>query len=141
MPVRHLWHRCQAWLIEYHRTHPETVVEYAGVGSGEGTSCFLNNDVAFAASDSALTDEQIASVKRGVALVPITAGIIVLAYNPQELPTGLRLLCNIYVDIFLGKINGGTIRGLSRQTPGRRCRHAKIAVVAVVEAAASTPAC
>ena len=128
----------KAWFIEYHRTHPETVVEYAGVGSGEGTKRFLNNDVDFAASDSALTDEQIASVKRGVALVPITAGIIVLAYNPQELPSGLRLPRNIYVDIFLGKITRWDDPRIVAANPGQKMPPREIAVVARQDSSGTT---
>ena len=37
--------------------------------------------VDFAASDAAMTDEQIAEVDGGVVLLPMTAGEVVLAYN------------------------------------------------------------
>ena len=42
---------------------------------------FTDGIVDFAASDAAMTDEQIAKVKQRVVLIPFTAGSIVLAYN------------------------------------------------------------
>jgi ABC-type phosphate transport system substrate-binding protein len=57
------------------------IVDYQSKGSGAGIQDFINHTVDFAASDAALTDEEIAKVKDGVVLIPITAGEIVLAYN------------------------------------------------------------
>ena len=50
-----------------------------------------------------MTDEEIAKVKDGVVLIPITAGEIVLAYNLPGV-TELKLPHDVYPDIFLGKI-------------------------------------
>ena len=80
------------------------VVDYDVVGSGEGTKRFLEGTVDFGASDAALTDEEIASVKRGAVLIPVTAGSIVLAYSPEGMPPQLKLSRSVYADIFLGKI-------------------------------------
>ncbi len=92
------------WCEQYHKEHPNVVVDYDVVGSGEGTKRFLEGTVDFAASDAALTNEELASVKRGAVLVPVTAGSIVLAYSPGELPGQLKLSRSVYADIFLGKI-------------------------------------
>jgi phosphate transport system substrate-binding protein len=80
------------------------VVEYDIVGSGEGTKRFLAGTVDFGASDAALTDEEIASVKTGAVMVPVTAGSIVLAYSPEGMPPQVKLSRSVYADIFLGKI-------------------------------------
>lgn len=92
------------WFEGYHVDHPSVIVDYAVVGSGEGTKRFLEDKVDFGASDAALTDEEIASVKRGAVLIPVTAGSIVLAYNLEGLPPQLKLSRSVYADIFLGKI-------------------------------------
>ena len=55
----------------------------------------------FAASDSAMTDEQIAAVDQGVVLLPMTAGEIVVAYNLPGV-TELKLPRDVYPEIFLG---------------------------------------
>ena len=69
------------WIAEYQKRHPQIAVSYKGVGSGEGVKEFMAETVDFGASDAAMTDEEMAAVTRGVQLVPITAGAIVLAYN------------------------------------------------------------
>ena len=65
----------------YRKQNPDVAITYDAVGSGEGQKRFLANAVDFGASDAALTDEQMASVKPGAQLVPVTAGMVVLAYN------------------------------------------------------------
>ena len=63
-------------------------MSYKDVGSGEGVRRFLARSVDFGASDGALTDEQMAGVERGVRLIPVTAGMVVLAYNLPRLGGG-----------------------------------------------------
>ena len=57
----------------------------------------------FAASDAAMTDEQIAAVDQGVVLLPMTAGEIVVAFNLPGV-TELKLPRDVYPEIFLGTI-------------------------------------
>jgi phosphate transport system substrate-binding protein len=92
------------WREEYYKHRPEVVLSYQEVGSGEGVKQFLAEAVDFGASDAAMNDEEMASVKRGVQLVPMTAGAIVLAYNLEGLGGPLKLKRDVYVDIFLGRI-------------------------------------
>jgi phosphate transport system substrate-binding protein len=73
------------------------------VGSGAGIKQFTQNLVAFGASDAAMKDDEIAAVKRGVVLIPATAGSIVLAYNLPGVEN-LKLSREAYAGIFLGKI-------------------------------------
>ena len=49
----------QKWVEEYVKNHPDKGIFYAPVGSGEGTRRFLKQEVDFAGSDAALTDEEI----------------------------------------------------------------------------------
>ena len=56
-------------------------MDYQAKGSGAGVQDFLNRTVDFAASDAAMTDEQMAKVPGGVQLLPMTAGEIVIGYN------------------------------------------------------------
>jgi phosphate transport system substrate-binding protein len=94
----------QKWADEYRTVRPDVVFEYAAVGSGEGQKRFVNDAVDFGASDSALTDQQIATVKRGVQIIPVAAGSVVLSYNVPGVPDGLKLPRNVYPGIFLGTI-------------------------------------
>src|SRR5262249_7216919 len=92
------------WIAEYQKDHTRVLLNYKAVGSGEGVKRFIAGAVDFGASDAAMSDEQIAEVNRGVQLVPVTAGIIVLAYHLEGLNGELKLTRDLYVDIFLGRI-------------------------------------
>lgn len=92
-----------SWFKEFSKTAGATV-DYQAKGSGAGIQDFIKKTVDFAASDAAMTDEEIAKVDGGVILLPMTAGEIVLAYNLPGSPANLKLPRDVYPDIFLGKI-------------------------------------
>ncbi|MBK1646186.1 phosphate ABC transporter substrate-binding protein PstS [Thiocapsa imhoffii] len=94
----------QEWIRRYNAKQTEAHFVYEGGGSGEGVKRFIAEKVDFGASDSAMTDEQIAQVARGTTLIPATAGMVVLAYNLPGVEGELRLPRDVYVDIFLGKV-------------------------------------
>jgi phosphate transport system substrate-binding protein len=94
----------QEWFRRYNAEQEAVRLIYEGGGSGEGVRRFIAETVDFGASDSAMSDEQIAQVERGVKLIPATAGMLVLAYNLPGVEGDLRLPRDVYVDIFLGKV-------------------------------------
>jgi phosphate transport system substrate-binding protein len=93
------------WIAVYSAQNPDVVIDYKDVGSGEGVRRFLDRGVDFGASDGALTEEQMATVAGGARLVPVTAGMVVLAYNIRGLGGELKLSRDVYPDIFLGRIS------------------------------------
>jgi len=92
-----------AWFKAFSGKHPGMAVDYQAKGSGGGIQDFINHTVDFAASDAAMTDEDMAKVPGGVQLLPMTGGEIALAYNVAGVK-GLKLPREIYAGIFLGKI-------------------------------------
>ncbi len=94
----------QRWIKEFAKTGAAYSIFYDAVGSGDGVKRFMAGTVDFGASDSAMTDDQMAEVPGGVQLIPATAGIIVLAYNLPNTVGELRLNREVYADIFLGRI-------------------------------------
>ena len=54
--------------------------------------------------------------------MPITAGIIVLAYNPDEMPAPLKLPRDVYVGHFLGKITQWDDPRIVAANPGQKMR-------------------
>ena len=102
----------EEWFQAYQEAHPKVAVAYDAVGSGAGINRFIGKStglsdedlVDFGASDAAMTDAEIARVSRGVQLVPLTAGAVVLAYNLPELQDDLKLTREAYSGIFLGDI-------------------------------------
>ncbi|MGF1567810.1 MAG: phosphate ABC transporter substrate-binding protein PstS [Nodosilinea sp.] len=93
----------QNWFISMNKEVPELQVNYQSVGSGAGVEQFTAETVDFGASDTAMNDEEIAAVGRGVILLPMTAGSIVLAYNLPGVE-GLQLSREAYSGITTGQI-------------------------------------
>ena len=93
----------QRWFQELSSQYPMLQVNYQSVGSGAGVEQFTQGTVDFGASDVAMKDEEIAEVDRGVLMLPMTAGSIVLAYNLDGIEE-LKLPRDVYVDILLGEI-------------------------------------
>src|SRR5262249_42823876 len=108
------------WFKDYAREHPNVRVDYQSVGSGAGITQFTNKTVDFGASDAAMTDEEIAKVDRGVQLIPMTAGSIVLTYNLPDLTAPLRLSRKTYAGIFLGKITKWNDPAVVADNPGAK---------------------
>jgi phosphate transport system substrate-binding protein len=71
----------QSWFRNLNTKEPQLQFNFQSTGSGTGIERFTQGVVDFAASDIAMTDEQITKVNRGVLMLPMTAGSIVLAYN------------------------------------------------------------
>ncbi len=92
------------WINYFENFQPDAALHYDAVGSGEGVSRFLSGSVDFAASDNRLSQTDAKKVDGGVVQVPSTAGMIVLAYNLPGVKGRLKLPQDVYVDIFLGKI-------------------------------------
>jgi phosphate transport system substrate-binding protein len=126
------------WLEAYQKRHPEAVVSYEAIGSGEGTQQFLTGAVDFGASDEALSDEQMRAVPSGAQLVPVMAGSIVLAYNLDGLDGPLKLSRAVYVDIFFGKITSWDDPRLQQLNPDLKLPHQAIIVVAREDSSGTT---
>jgi len=92
-----------AWFKQFSAEHDGITVDYQSKGSGAGIQDFINGIVDFAASDAAMTDDEIAQVSQGVVLLPMTAGEIVLAYNLPDVGE-LKLPRDVYPEIFNGTI-------------------------------------
>ena len=89
---------------------------------------FTQQTVDFGASDVAMKDEEITKVDRGVVLLPMTAGSIVLAYNLPEV-TELKLSRQVYVDILLGKIKKWNDSAIAKINPEIKLPNQDIIVV------------
>jgi phosphate transport system substrate-binding protein len=110
-------------------------IAYDAVGSGEGIRRFTGVDVKpeetvdFGASDAAMSDEQAANVRKGVLLLPVTAGSVVLAYNLPGFESELRLSRKAYAGVFLGEITNWNDRTIAEANPGAKLPKLTIATV------------
>ncbi|HIK43668.1 MAG TPA: phosphate ABC transporter substrate-binding protein PstS [Leptolyngbyaceae cyanobacterium M65_K2018_010] len=107
----------QNWFITLNKEVPELQVNYQSVGSGAGVEQFMAETVDFGASDTAMKDEEIDKVARGVILLPVTAGSIVFAYNLPGVDE-LKLSREAYSGIATGKITKWNDPIIAADNPG-----------------------
>lgn len=119
----------QRWFSEYNKKKPNVQVTYQSVGSGAGVEQFTQGTVDFGASDVAMTDEEIAEVERGVVLLPMTAGSVVLAYNLPGVDQPIKLSREVYTNIFLGNITNWNDPALAELNPDVQLPDTPITVV------------
>ena len=117
------------WFNEISQQNRQLQVDYQSVGSGAGVERFTQQLVNFGASDVAMKDEEIAKIDRGVLMLPMTAGSIVLAYNLPGVETGLKLTRETYVDILLGEITKWNDPKIASANPGVNLPDTNITVV------------
>jgi len=127
-----------AWFKAFSAKQKTVSVDYQGKGSGAGIQDFTNHTVDFAASDAAMTDEQIAKVPGGVQLLPMTAGEIVIGYNLPGNPKALKLPRDVYPAIFLGKITKWSDPKLKAANPGVSLPDLDITVVRRADSSGTT---
>jgi len=120
----------QRWFQDFNKINPKVQINYQSVGSGAGVEQFTKGTVDFGASDTAMKDDEIAKVPadKGVILLPMTAGSIVIGYNLAELPE-LKLPRDVYVDIFAGKITKWNDPKIAAANPGAKLPDQAITVV------------
>ncbi|MFP4101052.1 phosphate ABC transporter substrate-binding protein PstS [Coleofasciculus sp.] len=118
----------QRWFQDINSKYPKLRVNYQSVGSGAGVEQFTQETVDFGASDVAISDEEIAQVDRGVLMLPITAGSIVLAYNLEGVED-LKLPRDVYVDILLGEITNWNDPAIAEANEGVDLPDQQISVI------------
>lgn len=119
-----------SWFTELSKKYPNLQVNYQSVGSGAGVEQFIQGTVDFGASDVAMKDEEIKKVpeNKGVILLPMTAGSIVLAYNLPDVAE-LKLPRAVYTDILLGNIKTWNDKRIADANPGVNLPNQPITVV------------
>jgi phosphate transport system substrate-binding protein len=134
----------QQWFERYQTTHPNRVVAYAAVGSGEGVRRFIGagvddgDRIDFGASDAAMSDDDMTKVPGGAILVPATAGSVAVAYNLPEVPANLRLSRQAYAGIFLGEIRNWNDPRIAKTNPGVKLPNLTIVTVVRQDSSGTT---
>lgn len=118
----------ETWFAEYNKQHPNVQISYQSVGSGAGVKQFTEGTVDFGASDVAMKDEEIEKVQRGVLMVPMTAGSIVLAYNLPGVEN-IKLSRDAYTGILLGKITNWNDPAIAAENPNAQLPDKPITVI------------
>ena len=92
------------WFHDY-GTATGVRINYQAIGSGGGIKQLQEGIVDFGASDSPMTDQEIAAAKHGAVLhFPTVLGAVVITYNLPNVASPLRLTGQEIADIFNGAI-------------------------------------
>ena len=79
-------------------------INYQSIGSGGGIRQLTEGTVDFGATDSPMTDAEMAKAKSAIMHVPTVLGAVAVIYNLPELKAPLNLTGEALADIFLGRI-------------------------------------
>jgi phosphate transport system substrate-binding protein len=118
----------QNWFVQLNQEIPDIQVNYQSVGSGSGVEQFIKGTIDFGASDVAMKDEDITKVSKGVLLLPMTAGSIVMAYNLPGVE-GLKLSQQNLVGILMGDITNWNDPKIAADNPELKLPDKPITVV------------
>ena len=117
------------WFDEYRKVNPKAHINYQSIGSGGGIRQLQAGTVDFGASDSPMTDEQIASAGSKVLHFPTVLGAVVPTYNVPGVNRELNFTAEALAGIFLGAITRWNDAELARANPGVSLPAASIVVV------------
>nr|WP_294556968.1 phosphate ABC transporter substrate-binding protein PstS [uncultured Rhodopila sp.] len=127
-----------AWIEQFATANPGTKIVYEPVGRNESIRLLSAGKVEFAASDSPMAGQQAELDGKGVLVVPITAGMVVIAYNIPGLEDPVRLSRKALAGVFNGTVTYWDDGGIAAANPGIRLPHHEIAIVADSAASGAT---
>ncbi len=117
------------WFDEYHRLHPDALLNYQSVGSGAGLRQLRAGVLDLGASDMPLTDADAALFPNGVLHFPTVIGAVVPIYNIPGVSKELNFSTETLAGILSGTIVNWNDPALAAVNPGVRLPDAGIAVV------------
>jgi phosphate transport system substrate-binding protein len=94
----------QKWIIDYNQAQDGVELNYQSVGSGAGVRQFADRTVDFGASDSPMTDDELAAIGDQALHIPSVLGAVVPTYNVESISASLRFSADALAGIFLGQI-------------------------------------
>ncbi len=106
------------WFSEYNRLHPEVKINYQSIGSGGGIRQVSEGIVDFGATDSPMSDQQIAGAKVKTQHIPTVLGAVVPVYNLPGTNKDLNFSGDVIADIYLGKIKKWNDSRIAKDNPG-----------------------
>ncbi|MGH3391496.1 MAG: phosphate ABC transporter substrate-binding protein PstS [Actinomadura sp.] len=110
------------WTKAYSQACAGSNLNYNPSGSGAGIQAFLQNQVAFAGSDSALDEEEAATAKQrcqgnNALNLPMVVGPVAVAFNVNGLDD-LQLTPTTLAGIFMGKVTKWNAPEIAKDNPG-----------------------
>ncbi|WBU39315.1 phosphate ABC transporter substrate-binding protein PstS [Homoserinibacter sp. YIM 151385] len=114
----------EAWIAAFQGDNPDVTIEYDPAGSGTGRDTFIAGASAFAGSDRAFKDEEIAAgefgscvVESGIVEIPAYISPIAVAFNLEGVES-LNLDAATIAGIFAGDITNWSDDAIASQNDG-----------------------
>ncbi|MCF7983958.1 MAG: phosphate ABC transporter substrate-binding protein PstS [Thiohalocapsa sp.] len=126
------------WRETYRPSNAAVGLSYDSVGSGEGIKRFLAGTVDIGATDAPVATDDIQVEGGPVVQIPVTAGMIAIAYNLPDISGPLNLPRDVYADIFLGNISRWDDPRIEAANPGIGLPTKLIQVVARSDSSGTT---
>ncbi len=95
------------WFADY-ATQTVVRINYQAIGSGGGIRQLSEGTVDFGATDSPMTDDEIAKAKGPVLHIPTVLGAVAVTYNLPGVTAPLRLTGQVLADILPASSKSGT---------------------------------
>jgi phosphate transport system substrate-binding protein len=115
--------------FEVYRKERKVEISYQAIGSGGGIKQLKAGTVDFGASDAPLSNQEAKEMPSAVLHIPTVAGAVVVAYNLQSVPKGLKLTGEVIADLFLGNIKRWNDKRIAALNPGVTLPNTAVAVV------------
>jgi phosphate transport system substrate-binding protein len=128
------------WIQNFQTAHKDVQINYQSIGSGGGIQQVKAGTIDFGASDSPLTDQDMAQMGAPVIQIPESAGPVCVTYNLEGLQKPLQLSSETLAGIFLGKITSWQDPALKTDNPDEKLPNSKITVVHRAESSGTTDA-
>src|SRR5215469_7458353 len=125
------------WVADFQQSNPQVQINYQSIGSGGGIEQLKQGTVDFAASDAALSDEQLKAMPSLIQL-PESAGPVCITYNLPSLKEPLKLSPETLAGIFSGTIKDWQDRAIAKDNPGVSLPKASIVVAHRTESSGTT---
>ena len=116
------------WFADY-ASQTGVRINYQSIGSGGGIRQLSEGTVDFGASDSPMSDEDIAKARGSVMHFPTVLGAVAVTYNLPGVASGLRLTGPVIADMFAGRITRWNDATLAALNPGVKLPAEDILVV------------
>jgi phosphate transport system substrate-binding protein len=117
------------WFDDYHKLDPQASINYQSIGSGGGIRQLVAGTVDFGASDSPMTDQQLAQAKIRILHFPTVLGAVVPTYNVPGVSKALDFTQDALAGIMLGTVKKWNDPAIAKANPGVRLPADDIVVV------------
>ncbi len=125
-----------AWAQDYAQKR-QVSINYQAIGSGGGIKAITARSVDFGATDSPMTDAELAQAQ-GVLHIPTCVGCVVAAYNIPGVQVSIRLTGAVLAEMFTGKVGTWNHPSIAALNPGVKLPAIRVVPVSRADSSGTT---